>query len=406
MRFDYIDLGDRSVYIADIDKDTLYTDIASNLIQSGARKVKDNFNLLDYVQVWSKLVMDRGNIECLYYDFLSLIYKALTISVSKEGWLNQLIGVLEDDNFQYRYERIIHQIIPERTITTYLSTLTNKHLRDNLGAYYGDEDNDNIHDVINKGLINLMLDYLMVNYEPQVLYNIDDKYWFRTLTKEQLSLPLSIYKKTYLIFKYKGEDVLIYLSAFKFLDGKGLSIRMYGYGNELLKRSLRDKGLIIEATTNDFSLIPKSKYENRIHLLTSFEYECNLNDYKYEDLLDKQRVGLLLYGPPGTGKTSYVYSLYEQVFKEEGYIFLNMGYQQYMNLSTCITPSIKALILVNDADSIETIGNRAKVLSRLETHIFDKTVTFFTVNNMEGMDEAMMRKGRLDYLLCFSKVMI
>ena len=61
------------------------------------------------------------------------------------------------------------------------------------------------------------------------------------------------------------------------------------------------------------------------------------------------------------------------------------------------------MVLVNDADSIETEENRAKVLNRLESSIFKKTITFLTVNDTSKLDAALTRKGRIDYHLYFEE---
>jgi SpoVK/Ycf46/Vps4 family AAA+-type ATPase len=87
-------------------------------------------------------------------------------------------------------------------------------------------------------------------------------------------------------------------------------------------------------------------------------------------------------------------------------MMLNLSYSAFNQLWNRGFQSLKLLVLINDADSIQTPEDRAKVLARLEgVNGFEKLIIIFTANDISGFDEALLRPGRMDYHLKFEKVM-
>ena len=114
-------------------------------------------------------------------------------------------------------------------------------------------------------------------------------------------------------------------------------------------------------------------------------------------LVNKEIYNLLLYGPSGTGKTSWVYSLYNEVLRPNGYMLIATKYKDYIentHLSSLVDRGLflKVCFLINNADGIES-NKRDVLLTRMESSLgFRSQISIFTVESLDRFDEAFLRR--------------
>jgi hypothetical protein len=415
---------DIGVFLVPYDDKFSYPELAVKLLQIGAREIKEPIDWFEYARIIGETISNDIKLESLKYDLIGLAYRALVIAAPKYNALEALLTVLEDKDFISKRNRVLAQISPSNKTNDMLYQLLDdidgpyKYKSNNpylLGcSFYQSEIPEPVSffSTINRVIGASVLDYLFRNYDYEVYYQIGNGiFWHQSIKRGEKSKGIVIKEETYLIF----EDIAVVKMGQMLhysLNPSNEAMANPAVGITIHSRSLSnliDKafntGLVLDCTTDNPVVIPFDKYKGKVFELSTFTYECN-EVFDVKDLLDRERVGILCYGEPGVGKSSWVYSLYYHLLLAEGYVLLNMGYKQYLNLEICIDPVLKAIILVNDADSIESEENRAKVLARLESNIFARTITIFTVNSVENLDKALLRKGRTDYHLEFTKVMV
>jgi len=138
------------------------------------------------------------------------------------------------------------------------------------------------------------------------------------------------------------------------------------------------------------------------------------------------KVAALIYGAPGTGKSSYALALAAEYFTPKGYMTVLVLTDEIKDFKLPNYLS-KVLIIVNDADTVAdkrttkvyrpNEGGTESVLSMLDgtlTNLIkfedsnpDKHIVWlFTANSRERMDEAFLRKGRIDYQFEFTEVYV
>jgi len=409
-----------SIFNIKEDKDTSLIEICSYLVRNGAREVKEPLQVAKYIEIIQNLLTNEMDREYLLYDTLDLLYNAFVIMAPKDRWLEGVLALLENEKFNYKYKRLLSQLTPRSVTSNYLNELVWSYEEKRGDVIYEDHFefmafgagktvSHRLKDVIDDAIGSAIYDYIISNYSLKIYYRLNNgNYWYqhKPFNLKQQNLP--VISGTTIIFNHQGEDCLITISKSLASTSnsdiiEGMSLRLFSRDMEyFISRALKSKSLIIEATTDTPIVIPPHKITNRVFPIETFNIKADCT-FMPKSILEENRVGILCFGKPGTGKTSYVYSLYHHVLKDEGYILLNLGYQEYLNLPTNPNTPLKAVVLVNDADSIETEENRAKVLNRLESSIFKKTITFLTVNDTSKLDAALTRKGRIDYHLYFEE---
>jgi len=401
-----------------------YPELAVWLLRQGAREIKEHFHWFEYLSIITMLLEDKIKVESLKYDLIGLAYRALVVAAPKLSGLDALLALLEDSDFNDMKERVISQISPPNKTDEML----NNGLDEIDGPYRFKSDNPYVlhcsfyqHDtgigsswfdafrLIKQQLGAFILNYLMKG-DYQIYYKVDtDTFWHQSVGKGVQSKGIIVKVISYLVF----EDSIVTLTRItsssykseKPISNEGVDVVIRSRDISNLNNMAAKLGIVLDFTTKTPLIVPFDKYKDKIFALSSFTHDCS-EPFNPEDLLTRERVGILCHGEPGTGKTSFVYSLFYHLLRYQGYVFLNVGYEQYLEIQASQAVNIKAIILVNDADSIETENNRAKVLARLESNTLGHTITIFTVNNKDGLDNAFKRKGRIDYHLEFTKAMI
>ena len=146
--------------------------------------------------------------------------------------------------------------------------------------------------------------------------------------------------------------------------------------------------------------------------------EWQKSEQWYKDRGLAYKLGFILYGPPGTGKTSFIKALAAHY----GYDLYILDLAQLSDTSlvkSIQSTSKKSIIVMEDFDSIDAVKARNEELGKIKetksTQQMDGGVTLsgllnsldgivplddriviMTTNLIEGIDEAVMRKGRID----------
>lgn len=137
------------------------------------------------------------------------------------------------------------------------------------------------------------------------------------------------------------------------------------------------------------------------------------SEKRYEEMNMPYHTGLLLYGPPGTGKTSIVKGLSSEFSMDIYHTNLRSmeDDQQLFDEFASIPP--RSLILLEDIDvATPSVGDRVRGDGDIESsgitpsgllNVLDGTmspygsVIIMTTNNLEYLDPAVIRAGRIDF---------
>lgn len=131
----------------------------------------------------------------------------------------------------------------------------------------------------------------------------------------------------------------------------------------------------------------------------------------YEEKNINYKTSLLLYGPPGTGKSSLVNALCNKYSIDMILIDMNTFDKLDVNILTqCINGDDNTyLVLLEDIDTIFNMDRMSKDIDKDDKKIINKLLQFldsnaspnnvifcYTTNHIEKLDEALLRKGRVD----------
>jgi len=127
------------------------------------------------------------------------------------------------------------------------------------------------------------------------------------------------------------------------------------------------------------------------------------------------KLNLLLHGPPGTGKTTlvkavskkYNLSIYKLSLSEE------LSDENFITLFLNLPKTGNFILLIEDIDRFlpsETTGKQTKwalstLLNCLDgTSAIEGGIIIMTTNHIEELDEALLRKGRVDLSICMDYI--
>lgn len=130
----------------------------------------------------------------------------------------------------------------------------------------------------------------------------------------------------------------------------------------------------------------------------SSEYDSLKDDIKKFKDTQEQRTYMVI-GPPGTGKTANILKIIEENFKEVVKVDGKIFDEAFVDLEKILVSVGTKAILIDDADRLFDNAFRTdKLLYLLESIKTTETkpFMFFTGNNIDYLDEALLRPGRID----------
>lgn len=158
---------------------------------------------------------------------------------------------------------------------------------------------------------------------------------------------------------------------------------------------------------NSYKKIDQMFVDNKEDLISDIkDFMSRKPLYKEKGIKFKR--GYLLYGPPGTGKTSLVFAIADMLNMPIYYLnpteFTDGTFEDFM-----ASVESKSIILIEDCDIFWTnrddVNDKAKTNVSFQSllnvmdgiHSPDECLIFLTTNHKHRFDEALMRKGRLDF---------
>ncbi|MGH7799862.1 MAG: ATP-binding protein [Thermodesulfobacteriota bacterium] len=157
--------------------------------------------------------------------------------------------------------------------------------------------------------------------------------------------------------------------------------------------------------------LPQSVVKILENSLWSFEDFCN----RFSRYNMSSTLGMLFYGPPGVGKTYILRSFFNKLLLERNFTIVQIyqGCLDYLNMSVLLSScqSLFPCILFLEDIDVKFKDRRDQVYSLvgflLETFEgllqVEKVVLIATSNNVDMIEKALLRPGRIDYLIELEK---
>ncbi|NER33323.1 MAG: AAA family ATPase [Oscillatoria sp. SIO1A7] len=214
---------------------------------------------------------------------------------------------------------------------------------------------------------------------------------------------------------WPGQDVWLQI------DSAGVNRKRY----TLIAKELAP--LINKATYNLAVML--SGYHSRVGTIHS-EYPIrtfppdiqNLSDRVQQEVLDQDRLAVLVQGKPGTGKTAWTQAVAREILAPLGYVIFILDHDAVENF---VPPNHleRIAIIINEADNLaQDRGSEAAQHTSKTEHILglldgtlyrsvieengiqsgQRLVVLMTCNTTERLDPAFLRKGRVDIMYEFS----
>lgn len=374
---------------------------SKGLLAAGWRPLNRDLDLEFLTNI---VVNDTWSLAKRSADFLSDVADAL--SRKQYAWWANILNVFSD-NVQYEFNELWNYITPD-------PASPDRRYKDVLIAQTP------IVQLVSRDSI--PIEYVLNRLEEITLKNI-----LEILGKPDLITQY--YWERYFYYpadrftSWERLEVLGYVSAYWQEHDIWVQVETFEKGKRQYTISAKDLAPLINKATFDLAVI-LSGYKSRVgkinseYPIRSFSAEIqSFSDRVQQEILETDRVSVLVNGAPGTGKTAWTQAIAKEVLMPLGYVIFILDHDAVENF---VPPSYleRICIIINEADNLaknralESAQDNSKtehILSLLDgtlyqsvidesgIHLQQKLVVLMTCNTTDRMDPAMLRKGRVDF---------
>lgn len=374
---------------------------SKGLLAAGWRPLNRDLDLEFFANI---VVNDTWSLAKRSADFLSDVADAL--SRKQYAWWANILNVFSD-SVQYEFNELWNYITPD-------PASPDRRYKDVLVAQTP------IVQLVSRDSI--PIEYVLNRLEEITLKNI-----LEILGKPDLITQY--YWERYFYYpadrftSWERLEVLGYVSAYWQEHDIWVQIETFEKGKRQYTISAKDLAPLINKATFDLAVI-LSGYNSRVgkinseYPIRSFSAEIqSFSDLVQQEILETDRVSVLVHGAPGTGKTAWTQAIAKEVLMPLGYVIFILDHDAVENF---VPPSYleRICIIINEADNLaknralESAQDNSKtehILSLLDgtlyqsvidesgIHLQQKLVVLMTCNTTDRMDPAMLRKGRVDF---------
>ncbi|MEM9543208.1 MAG: AAA family ATPase [Cyanobacteria bacterium P01_E01_bin.42] len=203
-----------------------------------------------------------------------------------------------------------------------------------------------------------------------------------------------------------------------------LEIYSYERGKRTYSLIAKDITPLVNKATYNLAVV-LSGYQSRVGQvqsdfpIRSFPQDIqNFTDKVQEEIMNRDRLAILLQGEPGTGKTAWTQAVAKEILVPLGYTIFILDHDAIEHF---VPPSYleKICLIVNEADNLaqdrsslpaQNSNKTEHILSLLDgtlyrsvideshSHNQQKLVVLLTCNTTQRLDPAVLRKGRIDLI--------